>query len=943
MALDLSRLSDEMESALAGARVLAQERRQALIQPEHLLLLLLESDPSTLRTALEARQVAFPPLLDALSRRADQLSADRLEEGRRPVASQALRTLLADSFAVADTHQRASAEALDVLEAALRSTSSNDLRNDFRKAGFTLEDLPQTVAPSGRRERSPASQGPPEPTASTASSTGSNPSPSAKASAAQKSSDEDLASGSKMLDRFGRDLTAAALTGELMPVVGRDDEVRQLIQTLLRKTKSNPVLVGDPGTGKTAIVEALAQRIAAGDVPESMKRCRVVALDLMGLVAGAKYRGEFEERLKSVVDEVRARKGEIILFLDEIHQLVGAGGTEGGMDAANILKPALARGELRCVGATTFDEYRERIEKDGALARRFERVTVGEPSDESMLYILRGIRARYAAFHGVDVTDEALAAAIKLSRRYMRDRFLPDKAIDVIDAATARLRMQLESRPTALDQGDRLLTRRRAELETLSGLPKLTSAQTKQIAALTAEIAELEPRLKADAEAWEAQRNARADLSRTAKAIEENTHALAAAETSGDVTRAAEIRYGALKHLESQREDLEQRLAEARSKGTSTVADKVLPEHVAEVVAERSGVPASRMLESERERLLNLEVRLGERVFGQPEAIHAVAEAARRMRTDLQLKRSPASFLFVGPTGVGKTELAKALAEALFDDESALIRIDMGEYKDSSSAAGLIGSRPGLVGSDEGGFLTEQVRRSPYSIVLFDEVEKGAPEILDLLLGVLDEGRLTDAKGRFCDFTNTVVLFTSNLGVREAMAAGDDNALREQIILDTVKARLRPELYNRLGQVIPFHALGMPELDRIVQNQLRALDRKLEEDRELHLEASPAAVEVLAKLSYDPEYGARPAGRVLQREVLSPLAEILLSGDALPGSTIHLDAVPQEPEPSAEASAAPEDTAPEPGYELVFTISTPEAQDTFTPAAQPEAEMEQAR
>lgn len=924
MALDLSRLSDEMESALAGARVLAQERRQALIQPEHLLLLLLESDPSTLRSALEARQVVFPPLLDALSRRADQLSADKLDEGRRPVASQALRTLLSDAFAVADTHQRASAEPLDVLEAALQSSTFPDLRNDFRKAGYTLEDLPQAPVPSARRERSPASQGPPEPTAAS----GKKPEP----------KDEDLASGSKMLDRFGRDLTAAALTGELMPVVGRDDEVRQLIQTLLRKTKSNPVLVGDPGTGKTAIVEALAQRIAAGDVPESMKRCRVVALDLMGLVAGAKYRGEFEERLKSVVDEVRARKGEIILFLDEIHQLVGAGGTEGGMDAANILKPALARGELRCVGATTFDEYRERIEKDGALARRFERVTVGEPSDESMLYILRGIRARYAAFHGVDVTDEALSAAIKLSRRYMRDRFLPDKAIDVIDAATARLRMQLESRPTALDQGDRLLTRRRAELETLRGLPKLTPAQTKQIAALTTEIGELEPKLKADAEAWDAQRNARADLARTAKAIEENTHLLAAAETSGDVTRAAEIRYGALKHLESQREDLEIALAAARAQGTSTVADKVLPEHVAEVVAERSGVPASRMLESERERLLNLEARLGERVFGQPEAIHAVAEAARRMRTDLQLKRSPASFLFVGPTGVGKTELAKALAEALFDDESALIRIDMGEYKDASSAAGLIGSRPGLVGSDEGGFLTEQVRRSPYSIVLFDEVEKGAPEILDLLLGVLDEGRLTDAKGRFCDFTNTVVLFTSNLGVREAMAAGDDNALREQIILDTVKARLRPELYNRLGQVIPFHALGMPELERIVQNQLRALDRKLEEDRELHLEATPAAVDLLARLSYDPEYGARPAGRVLQREVLSPLAEILLAGDAPAGSTIHLDAIAGEPDPET----SPETQVSEPDYDLVFTINTPSVQDTLTPV-EPETEMEPAR
>ena len=948
MALDLSRLSDEMESALAGARVLAEERRQALIQPEHLLLLLLESEPSSLRAALDRKPIVYGPLLDALSRRADMLSAEPLEEGRRPLAAQSLRTLLAEAFRISEAHRRVSAEPIDVLEAAL-TTGTNDLRNDFRKAGFTADDLEQRAPAAGKAPTARPQPGLPrarqaadaEAGAEAQSEPGtewrpgqSQPQP----QPAKKPLEDDLAGGAKMLDRFGRDLTAAALAGELMPVVGRDDEVRQLIQTLLRKTKSNPVLVGDPGTGKTAIVEGLALRIAAQDVPESMKRCRVIALDLMSLVAGAKYRGEFEERLKAVVDEVRARKGEIILFLDEIHQLVGAGGTEGGMDAANILKPALARGELRCVGATTFDEYRERIEKDGALARRFERVTVGEPSDESMLYILRGVRARYAAFHGVDLTDEALQAAIKLSRRYMRDRFLPDKAIDVIDAATARLRMQLESRPTLLDQQERLLTRKRAELGTLESLPRMTAAQTRQVADLKAEVEILAPRLAADAEAWEQQRNARADLGRTAQALEENTRLLAAAEGAGDVTRAAEIRYGALKHLESQRQDLEARLTQLRATSNFTVADKVLPEHIAEVVAERSGVPASRMLESERERLLHLEDRLGERVFGQPEAIRAVAEAARRMRTDLQLKRSPASFLFVGPTGVGKTELAKALAEVLFDDESALIRIDMGEYKDASSSAGLIGSRPGLVGSDEGGFLTEQVRRSPYSIVLFDEVEKGAPEILDLLLGVLDEGRLTDAKGRFCDFTNTVVLFTSNLGVRESMnltpsgIAGEDEALRQQIILDTVRARLRPELYNRLGQVIPFHSLGMPELQRIVTNQLAALSRKLEEDRELTLEATSAAIDTLARLSYDPEYGARPAGRVLQREVLSPLAELLLSGDLIPGSRIYIDAPAASEEPTADGA--------EPTYEFVFTMEAPDAEPSEPAAASPETAQE---
>ena len=911
MALDLSKLSDEMESALAGARVLAEERRQALIQPEHVLLLLLDGEDSSLRQAMGTREVILPPLLDALSRRADQLSAERLEAGRRPLASQSLRSLLAEAFAISDGHARPAAEPVDVLEAALTG-ANGDLRGLFRRAGITAESLP------------PAPEQRPPTESFSAQSRGKVPVHPGQNAPAKKDEGE-LQDGPRMLERFGRDLTAAARAGELMPVIGRDDEVRQLIQTLLRKTKSNPVLVGDPGTGKTAIVEGLALRVAAGDVPESLKRCRVVALDLMSLVAGAKYRGEFEERLKAVVDEVRLRKGEIILFLDELHQLVGAGGTEGGMDAANILKPALARGELRCVGATTFDEYRERIEKDGALARRFEQVQVGEPSDASMLYILRGIRERYAAYHGVDLTDEALVTAIKLSRRYMRDRFLPDKAIDVIDAATARLRMQLESRPTGLDQQERLLTRQRAELATLQGLPRLSVSQTKQIADLQAEIADLEPRVAADAEAWEHQRNARAELGRTAQAIEENTRLLIAAEGTGDVTRAAEIRYGALKHLEAQRADLEAQLARHREEagGNASVSDKVLPEHIAEVVAERSGVPASRMLESERDRLLHLEERLGERVYGQPEAIRAVAEAARRMRTDLQLKRSPASFLFVGPTGVGKTELAKALAEALFDDETALIRIDMGEYKDEASAAGLIGSRPGLVGSDEGGFLTEQVRRSPYSIVLFDEVEKGHPAILDLLLGVLDEGRLTDAKGRFCDFTNTVVLFTSNLGVRESMRAGEDNALREQIILDAVRANLRPELYNRIGQVIPFHPLGMKELRRIVETHLRGLRRKLEDDREIRLETTSAAIDLLATLSYDPEYGARPAARVLQREVLSPLAEILLSGDAAAGSAIHIDAVPAAFD---EIDGHSKDQEP-PAQDFIFTVSKSDSGD----------------
>jgi ATP-dependent Clp protease ATP-binding subunit ClpB len=858
LSLDLSLLSDDMERALEAARVLAERRKQSLIQPVHLLYTLFDHE-SSLFALLERNGVACCALLDALTVKVNIADGGRLEPGRRPVASQALRKLLEESLNRVSGRKNVFVEPIDVLLAAVE-LGEMALKTDLREAGITKESVAKIDDSQKTLQQAY------------------DPEKGARAEGANLSG--------RVLERFGRDLTAAALAGELSPVVGRDEEIRALIQTLLRKTKNNPVLVGDPGTGKTAIVDGLALRIAAGDIPESLRKCRVISLDLAALVAGAKYRGEFEERLKGVIDEVKLRKGEIILFLDELHQLVGAGGTEGGMDAANLLKPALARGELRCVGATTFDEYRERIEKDGALARRFEQVVVKEPTDESMLYILRGIRERYEAFHGVKLSDEALQAAVKLSRRYLRNRFLPDKAIDVIDAATARLRMQIESKPTHVDQQERLLLRKRAELESLWNAAASTQ-QKKSIAALESEVAMLEPAVAALAEAWESQRTASSQLKKTLQAIEEQNRLLQVAEAAGDVTKAAEIRYGALVYLEQQRADLEARTA--HGKESPMVADEVLPSHIAEVIAERSGVPVSRLLESERDRLQKLDERLAERVFGQPDAVQAVSEAARRMRTDLQLKRNPNSFLFVGPTGVGKTELAKALAEALFDDERALIRIDMGEYKDKSSAASLIGSRPGLIGSDEGGFLTEQVRRSPYSVVLFDEVEKGHPEILDLLLGVLDEGRLTDAKGRFCDFSNTIILFTSNLGVRESIGAENDEE-RKNIILDVVRLSLRPELYNRIGQVIAFNPLSEVELERIVGVQLGALTKKLEEDREILLTTSPAALSMLAERSYDPEYGARPAGRVMQQLVLAPLASALLAQNILPGQSVLLDA-----------------------------------------------------
>jgi len=857
MAIDLDKISSDLEEALERARVLAERRQHPLITPAHILYVVLDHE-SPLAAMLEKSGVACGPLLDALSTRLNKgEGAGKLEPGKRPSASRALRDLIEKSFEKMAARGAERAEPIDVLVAAAES-GETVLKDELRQAGVTtaaVEKASASRAAAGEAlGESKSVAGPPR--------------------------------SGKLLERFGRELTAAAAAGELMPVIGRDEEIRRVIQTLLRKSKNNPVLVGDPGTGKTAVAEGLALRIAAGDVPESLKKCKLFALDLTSMVAGAKYRGEFEERIKGVVDEVRARKGEIILFLDELHTLVGAGGTEGGMDAANILKPALARGELRCIGATTYDEYREKIEKDGALARRFDVVTVKEPSDDAMMTILRGVRARYEAFHGVGLSDESLQASVKLSRRYIRDRFLPDKAIDVIDEATARIRMQKESKPTYIDQQQRLLLRKQAELEALQSSAS-SAAQKKAVAALQTEVKEFKHKVDALVGQWQKQKELADNLHKTKQTIEEQTAALAQAESKGDVVKAAELRYGSLKYLEQQRADLEHELQQLSS-GRPLVPDQVLPEHIAEVIGERVGIPISRVLESERDRLLKMEERIGARVFGQDDAVHAVAEAARRMRADIQPGRKPSSFLFAGSTGVGKTELAKALAEALFDDESALIRIDMGEYKDKSSVSGLIGSRPGLVGSEEGGFLTEQVRRSPYSVVLFDEVEKGHPEILDLLLGVLDEGRLSDAKGRFCDFSNTLILFTSNLGVREAMESTDDPEKRKEIIHEVVKASLRPELYNRISQVIIFNSLADKELKRIVNAQIDGLRKKLAEDREIGLEITPEALAYLAKQSYDPTYGARPVQRTMQQLVLSPVATAILAGDVAPKQVLQI-------------------------------------------------------